>query len=88
MDSSIDNAHLGGFTPERKLTVVALQVVQAVDTLFVQYCQSFVQCPSEADNLALVPLRGYQFGPAKLWNSKITTLKSSIGSPAGEYIWI
>lgn len=46
-----------GFVPKGVLLVIALKVVQAVDTLLVEYDQPFVCRPSELDDFALVPLQ-------------------------------
>ena len=80
----VDDSQLARLAPQGVLGVLALKVVYAVHALLVQHDKSFIVCPSEAHDLALVPLWKRETRVAT-HEGKIATLNSSNGSPAGEY---
>ena len=41
------------------LLVVSLQVVESINALFIQDCQSLISSPAKLDDLALVPLSNF-----------------------------
>ena len=90
MYARVDDAELSRLISQRVLRVFSLQVIDAVNTLLVQYNESLVPRPAKPDNLALVPLCMLKFALVSAQNDIMRngvsthTLKSRTPSPAGE----
>ena len=80
----VDDAHLSGLITKGVLLVFSLQVIDTVDTLFVEDHEPFISRPAKANDLALVPLQQKVSTQTDMRGNGVSTLKSKIGSPAGE----